>query len=765
MMILDLLLVSIIGLSVWHTIMGKLLALSFIVLRIFTTFSLQDKRKSNWLPIALNSLWMLLFFVNDNHILNIFIINPALQLVKVLLAFIGCTGLGTIDEIAELNAETPQTAVLTMLTYSVSIFYYLWILLYPIVVYFKQWKRKEFTDTKILNGSVVLVIGYIVFAFITSAIVSLNRGYLMIGQYNAWMFIMAGLPLTMYLKEKKHLSGRCKMYLVMLAIFYCAYIIGKEMTYSLSMVGIVMLPALFYYVICKAKGVQLKYKDWSILLIGSIAFLIAQDGCNWVRILFLSISAVAYGYEAFSLSKKGISKKFALMVFLTTGVVLPSMALGYNQYSVLNARKLYKYNNYLYAHNGVLVIYNPTTKKYGLRDRYGEIIPCLFDWLTSMDNYNKPFVKVRKGKHWGVFDIEKNKLIIEPVYTKIEKFSKNSYRLTDEDGCNRYLQIKPYYYSGYEDEELWQIIDNPNEYLIREEVEAVNMILQEGNIENKPHLSHIYNYIVSTFFAAEEQYDCSEIYWNWAQKCTNMIETVALDNNIFIADTARVSEQAIERVNKMLSINSEGNLSETTCYSFVKGVAQLYLAIDNNQQIAKIDTLLWKKGFKEEYELWMDFYWSSYKLYADVILKDESYSDLRADLNSTLENNAEWRLKMQKECIDLFNDKKTIKFSGKEATDEELKKFIRKMDDNGDEPCLADTLRISMLQWLHHRDNMLKDLDPKYRESYKNQTKRIRHDLSYFLKNWSDDFELHKKNCAIRAQIAEDESDKILLNN
>lgn len=104
--------------------------------------------------------------------------------------------------------------------------------------------------------------------------------------------------------------------------------------------------------------------------------------------------------------------------------------------------------NYLYGNNGVLVTYNPITEKRGLRDRYGEIIPCQFDRLTFMNNYYKPFVKVCQEGNWGVFDIEKNKLIIEPIYTKIEKFGENSYRLTDKDGCNRNLQIKPYYLQG-----------------------------------------------------------------------------------------------------------------------------------------------------------------------------------------------------------------------------------------------------------------------------------------------------------------------------
>lgn len=65
MMILDLILVSIFGLSMWHVPMGELFPLSLVLLRIFTTFSLQDKRKSNWLPIALYTLWMMVITFAD----------------------------------------------------------------------------------------------------------------------------------------------------------------------------------------------------------------------------------------------------------------------------------------------------------------------------------------------------------------------------------------------------------------------------------------------------------------------------------------------------------------------------------------------------------------------------------------------------------------------------------------------------------------------------------------------------------------------------
>ena len=766
MMILDLILVSIFGLSMWHVPMGGLFPLSLVLLRIFTTFSLQDKRKSNWLPIALYTLWMMVItFADKGDLLYRLVGNPVFQMVKVFLSFGGCSELGLADDIWELNMiDSSLSGFVMVLTVALFIFYYLWLLLYPIIVYTNQWRKKEFCDIKMLNSKTSFVIGYIIIAFLLSFIGNSSPRLLAIGQYNVWLFLMAGLPYAMYIKEKRALSDICKTYLMIVAIFYCAYIFGKEMDFSSSMVGLIMLPTLFYYVICKSRSIEMQYKDCCILVIGSMAFMVAQYGCNLIRILLLLVSAIAFGYEAFNLIKRGQSKKFAITILTVIGFILPTLTIGYNQYTVLNARITQKYISYYYAHNGIYETYNPKSHCRGLRDRYGEIIPCQYERLYPLGDQSKPFVQVRQDKKWGVYDIEKNKLIVDPTFSHIEQYSENCFRLSTDDGYTCYLQLSPYYYSGREDKDLWRIVEYPHEDLMRERIEPVTMLLEESNVENRPQLNRIYNYIVSTYCDTEDAYNMPLSYWNWAKKCTKIIETVSRENNIFISDTTSMPEQAIKRIHEMLGINRAGNQPYMNCYSFVRGVTDLYLAIDKNQQLEKMDTLSWNNALEKEYELWLDFFLKSYELYSDVIYKDEGYSSLPLDLNYVLERNAEWRIGILKEILLLFSDDVPITYDESVVTDEDLKVFIRKMDDNGDDPCFADTLRIAMLKWLRHRDNMLINLPSQYRESFANQTKRIRSDLCSFLKSWSDDFEIHKEVWALRAQMAEDESDEILLN-
>lgn len=78
------------------------------------------------------------------------------------------------------------------------------------------------------------------------------------------------------------------------------------------------------------------------------------------------------------------------------------------------------------------------------------------------------------------------------------------------------------------------------------------------------------------------------------------------------------------------------------------------------------------------------------------------------------------------------------------------------MDDDKEDACFINELRAIMFKWLHHRDNMVNDMAPQFRNSFINQTKRIRYDLSNILKKWSEDFDSYKEMCAIRTQIAEE---------
>ena len=757
MMMFDLFLTSLFGLAVWHTPMRGLFPLSLVLLRLFATFSLQEKEKGNWLLVVLNALWLVpLAASNERFIFETYIIYPVAQLIKTFMLFIGYSGLSDVRRFLSMEPETSQEIIVKIMVILASLFYYLWLLLYPVAVYIRQWRRKEFTDTRAINGRIGLIVGYMIAVLVLSCIC--DSYFKFIGQYHLWLFLMALLPFAMFLKEKRPMGDTCRMYLKFVTIFYCAYILGTEMGYSNSFIGL-LLPVLFYRLVCRTKGVHMQYRDYCILLIASVAFMVAQYGCNWVRVLFLSISAVAYGYEAYVFFRSGQSKRLAFAVFIATGFILPTLALGYNQYTVLDARKIS-----ISADRGVLRTYNPSTYNYGLRDRYGELVPCEYDQLALIDHYNTSLVKVRLGKYWGFYDIEEGRMAVEPVYVKVEKESKNYLRLITEEGSISYMQLRRYGRSRSDDEESWRIVDYPSEELMNERLEPVEMTLVEKNVENRPHISCIYNYIVSTYCEAKESYDAAGSYWAWAEKCTNMIESVATENNIFTGDTARASEQAIDRINEMLSINGAGSQSSMNSYSLVRGATEFYLAIDNNHQLAKMDSLSWKNGFKEEYELWMDFYLKSYSLYEDVILKEESYSSLPQELDSILTVNAEWRTKMVKEYIAFLSGTNAVAYCSEDITEAALKAFIRKMDDNGDEPCFADELRVSMLKWLRHRDNMLKNMAPGCREAFANQTKRIKWDLRNFLKQWSDDFEAHKDSQRLRAKIAEDESDEILLN-
>ena len=157
-----------------------------------------------------------------------------------------------------------------------------------------------------------------------------------------------------------------------------------------------------------------------------------------------------------------------MVLFLTFGFILPTLILGYNQYTVLDSRRLIKYEQYHYAPSGVLITYNPATNTCGLRDRYGEILSSEYNQFVHMHEACKPFVKIQQNSYWGIYDIEKNKVVVKPQFMDIIPYGENTYKLIlGSDSCT-YFHTNSYYYSGYSDNELWEISENPENSLLIE---------------------------------------------------------------------------------------------------------------------------------------------------------------------------------------------------------------------------------------------------------------------------------------------------------
>jgi hypothetical protein len=137
-------------------------------------------------------------------------------------------------------------------------------------------------------------------------------------------------------------------------------------------------------------------------------------------------------------------------------VLLPVFSLGYNPYSVLDARKVRHYDGYEYSPNGLILISG--RDGVGIRDRYGLILPAEYERVEHLIP-SKPYCKVMKDGEWMIYDIVRQELLSEERFTEVIPFGEYYYRLDSATGT-KYL-IMPRQYSRYNDASIAQISDQP----------------------------------------------------------------------------------------------------------------------------------------------------------------------------------------------------------------------------------------------------------------------------------------------------------------
>lgn len=196
-------------------------------------------------------------------------------------------------------------------------------------------------------------------------------------------------------------SKEGRMILSLTLVFLLASIMGYDLNYLSSLMGVVILPMASYLLWCKyLENVKGKGMEIIIMLAGSLLLWMAQYEIHESRVLFLLGGTMCHicGWGCLC-HRTHQMKSVVSMVFM--GSALTFLSLGYNPLSCIQAKRLYRMNCSTYSSG---VMYVKSSQGMGLRDRYGMILPAIYENIIPLDTDNKPYVKVIKNGQEAFYD-------------------------------------------------------------------------------------------------------------------------------------------------------------------------------------------------------------------------------------------------------------------------------------------------------------------------------------------------------------------------
>lgn len=233
--------------------------------------------------------------------------------------------------------------------------------------------------------------------------------------------------------------------------------IGLKDISTLKLLGLILLPPLFYVMLVRSMnlGVILTRCCIALSVVGLLYWLILDCGLT-LTVIYLSIALILIlfvSYTIFIRTRNRITP--VVLIFALPIIIIPGI-MGMNPYTVTDADHTRMYLTNLSVKQGVYVVEKYIesaeegqpyhwSRKYGLRDRYGLIIPIEYDELKPLDHWgrylitksNLEFEYKNPETQLGVFDLRERRFIINPrdiEISEILKIDDNSFSLIDSNG-------------------------------------------------------------------------------------------------------------------------------------------------------------------------------------------------------------------------------------------------------------------------------------------------------------------------------------------
>ena len=418
------------------------------LMRMWLSFLIYRRSRMALAPIVMLSLMTIGALAGHAHPAFTLYVDPWLTLLRVVPAFFG-EHVITAENMSDIWLGSSDHRVLIGLLDSI------WIVLVPVGIYLWRCIRKENLPRERTLRQRTGICLYVVAILFIEALVITHFYYSHVSAYILCMLLMLAPVIFNEGKIEGLLTKGEQAFVVALLLMAVAYALGISYSEG-AIVASAAFPCVFFALFCWTIGRNIRYADAALIIEASYLFIFGQYVIDMFRVIMLlmSLALMAVPFMRFAFSIRKVAPTIAAYVMIA--VLLPVFCIGYNPYSVLEARKIRHFDEYEYSHNGLMLVIG--RDGIGIRDRYELILPAEYRDVELLESH-KPYCKVKTKAGWQIYDIVKQELLSEDVFTAVVPYGEFSFLLKSDTG-DKYL-IMPSSYSRFNDRMTAVISEQP----------------------------------------------------------------------------------------------------------------------------------------------------------------------------------------------------------------------------------------------------------------------------------------------------------------
>lgn len=718
--ILDLILVSLWALfALCNPVSGSVLVFPVILIRLASVFCLQQRNRKAWLPIVIFLLIAMSSLSLRSYDFNDFVLRPFARMYDYIVMLV--SGHSTLLEGAyHFLGNHGDLVPAPHASWNVFVTCYIcWLTLFPIATY------SYFLLKKILRKShwcwKKIIVASILYVALSGIIIALHEfdPAILPGAGRAWWLVVLLIPLWSNIRWQS-LSLLCRRYIILVSLFVIAAVAGIYMQSMGGLIAIIVCVPMFYYFAGykrqNIRSVDLCHNLYLLLLSG-ISFWTAQYVMDATRIALLLISALLTGIVAFHLWQNTRNVAASAIIFVVCAFILPSIAIGYNQFNCIGSKRMYNFADYDYSYRGLLKV--RSHNEVAIRDRFGYITPTEYEQIESMGNSSKPFVKFKQDGFWGVYDLERQTVVVEPKYNDILPYDKNSWRLMDEYyiryGCHDFFVIPGYYYRY---RKCGITSDCPFLHGLEDELP----LKYDCEVRGAKYLDYILTEMMTKLWEKPDSVSHADFYYDWTCGMNEVIDNIQSKNEVF-DDDGDITKEAMQKLEKYIDPGCGGSQMEMNATSYVLSTIENYRMV---QSVQDLEYRLSPIDIRREYTLFNEFM----SAYEDWEAKRDEYKGQYSD--RPRERNAELcaRFKDRRKSIDDFRavvKGDTIIPFTPVYPQSSADRYFNQLASIGSPETreLVEPMRIAFKNWIEHRNQITAQMPKHIAASYRNQTRQL----------------------------------------